>query len=117
MAFLALVFLAVGPEAALAAAGAAAGLAIGAEAQYSFIRKPDWRLYSLLGMGFYTSTSSDSAKPGNRIANPFRLGLGLGYEWFASDQFVVSLAGALTYFPNTSEFLPTPEVGLFWYFR
>lgn len=90
---------------------------IGGEAQYSFIRKPDWRLYSLLGMGFYSSTTSDSARPGNRIANPFRLGLGLGYEWFASDQFVVSIGGALTYFPNTSEFLPTPEVGLYWYFR
>jgi hypothetical protein len=90
---------------------------IGAEAQYSFIRKPDWRLYSMLGMGFYSSTSSDSAKPGNRIANPFRMGLGLGYEWFASDQFVISIGGALTYFPTTSEFLPTPEVGMFWYFQ
>jgi hypothetical protein len=90
---------------------------IGGEAQYSFIRKPDWRLYSLLGMGFYSSTTNDTTRPGNRIANPFRLGLGLGYEYFASDQFVISLSGALTYFPNTSEFLPTPEVGMFWYFQ
>ncbi len=90
---------------------------IGGEVQYSFIRQPDWRLYSMLGMGFYTSTSDDTTKPGNRIANPFRMGLGIGYEWFASEQFVVSLGGALSYFPSTAEFLPTPEVGLFFYFR
>ena len=90
---------------------------IGGEVQYSFIRQPDWRLYSMLGMGFYTSTSDDTTKPGNRIANPFRMGLGIGYEWFASEQFVVSLGGALSYFPSTGQFLPTPEVGLFFYFR
>jgi len=90
---------------------------IGAEAQYSMIRNPDWRLYSLLGMGYYNSTTDDTARPGNRIANPFRTGLGIGYEWFAGDQFVISIAGALTYFPSTGEFLPTPEAGLFFYFR
>ena len=90
---------------------------VGGEVQYSFIRNPDWRLYSLLGMGVYSSTTDDTTKPGNRIANPFRTGLGIGYEWFAGDQFVVSIAGALTYFPTTGEVLPTPEVGFFFYFR
>lgn len=90
---------------------------IGGEAEYAFIRKNDWRLYSLLGMGFYSSRTDDTTRPGNRIANPFRIGLGLGYEWFAGEQFVIALSGALTYFPTTSEFYPTPQAGFFFYFR
>jgi hypothetical protein len=90
---------------------------IGAEGQYSFIRQNDWRLYSLLGLGYYSSHTSDTAYPGNRIANPFRLGLGIGYETFIGQQFVFSIAGALTYFPTTSEVFPTPEAGFYFYFR
>ena len=90
---------------------------IGGEVQYSLIRNPDWRLYSLLGMGYYSSTTDDTTKPGNQIANPFRTGLGIGYEWFVGRQFVVSIAGALTYFPKTGEVLPIPEIGFFFYFR
>jgi hypothetical protein len=90
---------------------------IGAEGQYAFIRQNDWRLYSLLGLGYYSSHTSDTAYPGNRIANPFRLGLGIGYETFIGQQFVFSIAGALTYFPTTGEVFPTPEAGFYFYFR
>lgn len=90
---------------------------IGGEGQYSLIRNPDSRMYALLGMSYYSSTTDDTTRQGNRIANPFRTGLGIGYEWFAGRQFVVSISGALTYFPSTGEVLPTPQVGFFFYFR
>jgi hypothetical protein len=90
---------------------------IGGEAQYSFARRDDWRLYSVLGMGYYTSTTSDTAFPGNRIAEPFRLGLGVGYEWFVGEQFTLDGALALTYFASTSKFLPTPRFAMHFYFR
>jgi hypothetical protein len=90
---------------------------IGAEVQYGFNRTASGRLYSLLGMGYYGTWSDDSTKPGNVIANPFRIGIGLGYEYFTSPNFVIALSGAITYFPNTSEFFPLPEIGFFYYFK
>lgn len=90
---------------------------IGGEIQYAFDRGSSGRLYSMLGLGFYSSTSDKPEKPGNRIANPFRTGLGIGYEWFTSEKVVVSLSGAITYFPSTGEVYPLPELGLFYYFR
>jgi hypothetical protein len=89
---------------------------IGGEVQYAFSRSDAGRLYSLLGMGFYGTWAEDTAR-GNVIANPFRIGIGIGYEYFTSPNFVISFAGAITYFPNTSEFFPLPEVGFFYYFR
>lgn len=91
---------------------------VGGEAQYGLIRKNDNRLYALLGMGLYSSTlKSDTTDRGNVIANPFRVGLGLGYEYFTSQNFVIAISGAITYFPTTSEVYPLPEIGFFWYFR
>ncbi len=90
---------------------------IGGEVQYAFDRNADGRLYSLLGVGFYSSRSDDETKPGNRIANPFRAGLGVGYEWFTTRSLVVSISGALTYFPSTGEVYPLPELGMYYYFR
>jgi hypothetical protein len=90
---------------------------VGIEGQYGFIRNRDERFYALLGGGLYSSTSSDTTLPGNRIANPFRFGFGFGYEYFLSRQFVMSLSGALSVFPSTGEVLPTPEIGFFFYFR
>ena len=90
---------------------------IGAEGQYAFARGDDGRLFAVLGAGYYLTDDADSTKPGNRIANPFRAGLGIGYEWFTSRNFVLSLSGTITYFPTTSEFLPLPEFGMYYYFR
>jgi hypothetical protein len=90
---------------------------IGGEIQYAFDRGANGRLYSLLGFGYYDSHSDKPEKPGNRIANPFRTGIGIGYEWFTSEKVVVSLSGAITYFPSTGEVYPLPELGFFYYFR
>lgn len=90
---------------------------IGGELQYAFSRNRSGRVYGLFGVGYYDTGYQDTAFSGNAIANPIRLGLGLGYEYFTSPNFVISLSGAITYFPTTSEFFPLPEIGFFYYFR
>lgn len=91
---------------------------VGAEGQYSFIRKRDHRLYGVLGMSLYSSVErDDTTDRGNVVANPFRLGLGVGYEWFPGEDFAMHIAGALTYFPETKEFLPIPGIGFHFYFH
>jgi len=90
---------------------------VGGELQYGFVRHPDARFYAMLGAGFYSSTTSDTAKPGNRIANPFRFGLGIGYEWFASRNLAFDIAGAIHVFPSTGEVYPLPKAGFTVYFR
>lgn len=90
---------------------------IGGELQYAFSRTNSGRLYSLFGLGYYDTSYQDTAYSGNAIANPFRTGLGIGYEYFTSPNFVISLSGAITFFPTTGEFFPVPELGLFYYFK
>ncbi|MBC8145485.1 MAG: hypothetical protein H7X80_07855 [bacterium] len=91
---------------------------IGGELQYSFSRNRSGRLYSLLGFGYYSTGYQDTAfGDGNAVANPFRTGIGIGYEYFTSPNFVISLSGAITFFPSTSEWFPIPEVGFFYYFK
>jgi hypothetical protein len=88
---------------------------IGAEGQYAFIRDADSRFYSLLGAGFYTS--SMDGREGNVIRDPFAMELGFGYEYFTSRNFVISLSGGISWFPETSKVYPLPQVGFFFYFR
>lgn len=90
---------------------------LGAEVQYSFVREQDNRFYAILGLGYYSSTTEDAAFPGNRIANPFRMGVGIGYEWFLNRRFALSPSLSITYFPTTSQVIPIPQVGLFMYFK
>jgi hypothetical protein len=91
---------------------------IGGELQYSFNRNRSGRLYSLLGVGYYDTGYQDTTYgDGNAVANPFRIGLGIGYEYFTSPNFVISLSGAITFFPTTGEWFPIPEVGFFYYFK
>lgn len=89
---------------------------VGVEGRYDLIRKKDWQLYALLGMSYYSSELRDDKeaeeKPGNRVANPFRLGTGIGYGFYAGDQFIISLSGALTVFPTTGEVLPIPQLSM-----
>ena len=90
---------------------------VGGELQYAFSRNNSGRLYSLLGLGYFDTSYQDTAYSGNAIANPFRIGVGIGYEYFTSANFVISISGAITYFPTTSEFFPIPQLGFFYYFR
>lgn len=90
---------------------------VGGEVQYAFTRGSSGRLYSLLGMGYYHTGSDREDLPGNRIANPFRIGIGVGYEYFTTRNIVLAFSGAITYFTSTSEFFPVPQFGFFYYFR
>lgn len=91
---------------------------IGGEVQYSFSRNNSGRLYGLLGFGYYDTGYQDTAYgDGGAVANPFRTGIGIGYEYFTSPNFVISFSGAITFFPNTNEWFPIPEVGFFYYFK
>lgn len=90
---------------------------IGGELQYAFSRNNSGRLYSLLGMGYFDTSYQDTSYSGNAIANPFRIGLGIGYEYFTSPNFVISISGAITLFPTTGEFFPVPQLGFFYYFK
>lgn len=89
----------------------------GIEGQYAFTRRNDSRFYGIVGFGYYSSVRSDSAASENVIAEPFRVGLGAGYEWFTGDQFAWHIAAALSFMPATSTFFPLPEAGFHFYFR
>lgn len=90
---------------------------IGVEGQYSFVQSNSGRLYGLVGMGYYGTWSDRPDLTGNVIESPFRMGIGVGNEFFVSPNFVFALSGAIAYFPRTSEFFPLPEIGLFYYFK
>lgn len=90
---------------------------IGAEAQYAFASNRSGRLYSLLGFGYYDTGYQDTAFSGNAVANPFRFGFGIGYEAFTTPNLALAASLAITFFPVTEEFIPIPQLGLFYYFK
>lgn len=89
----------------------------GLEGQYNFAKGSVGRLYGLGGFGYYLSTSSDSLKPGNRVAEPFRTGLGVGGDLLLADNFAVDGALAFHWFVATGKVLPLPTFGFHYYFR
>lgn len=90
---------------------------IGLEWQYSFTQGEVGRLYGLAGMGYYLTTKSDTAKPGNRIAEPFRLGMGVGGDLYMIGDLAVDGSLAFHWFTATGKVLPLPSIGFHYYFR
>ena len=90
---------------------------IGVEGQYAFSKGSVGRLYGLLGSGYYLTTKSDTAKPGNRIAEPFRIGLGVGGDLLASKNFAFDGSLAFHWFVASGKVLPLPSIGFHYYFR
>jgi len=90
---------------------------VGAEGQYAFTQGDVGRLYGLVGLGYYLSDREDTTKPGNRIASPFRLGAGVGYEWFTTRNISFNVALGFTWFVEESKVWPLPELGFHYYFR
>lgn len=94
---------------------------MGLEAQYAFDRNDNGRLYGLLGFGYFDSARQDSAAkyPGNRIAEPVRIGLGPGYEWFLSKRSVLSISLPISILlgGDKTKVFPIPQIGFFYYFR
>ena len=90
---------------------------VGVEGQYAFTQGEVGRLYGLLGTGYYLTTKSDSTKPGNRIADPFRIGLGVGGDLLVAKNFAFDGSLAFHWFTNTGKVLPLPTLGFHYYFR
>lgn len=86
---------------------------VGAEGQFDLDVMSDSRLYALLGLGYYSNGGDDDKK----LKDPFRLGLGIGYEWAISSKMVFYGSLDFTYFPDSGGFLPLPQVGIFYYFK
>ena len=90
---------------------------VGLEGQYTFTQGGTGRLYGLVGGGYYLTTRSDTARPGNRIAEPVRVGLGVGGDILASKNFAFDGSLAFHWFVATGKVLPLPTVGFHYYFR
>lgn len=90
---------------------------IGVEGQYTFTQGEVGRLYGLVGGGYYLTTKSDTTKPGNRIAEPARLGLGVGGDLYMVGNLAVDGSLAFHWFMATGKVLPLPSIGFHYYFR
>lgn len=91
---------------------------IGGEGQFAFAQGDGGRLFGLVGLGYYSSTSDKPEKPGNRIASPVKVGLGIGYEWFLSHSLTLDLSAPLvTWFIEEEKVLPTVSASMHYYFK
>lgn len=97
---------------------------VGAEGQYDFDWRERSRFYGFIGFGYYTNgedelTLADGTwEPGKddpRLKSPFRAGIGIGYEWDLSNVLIFSASVAFTYF-SEGQFLPLPQLGLYYMF-
>lgn len=91
---------------------------VGGEFQYSFSSGSTDHLYGLAGLGYYYSSTSDTTS-GNELERPFRIGFGVGYEWFVSSNLVFNINLPITFFlgGDKAQILPLPQVGLLYYFQ
>lgn len=96
----------------------------GAEGQYDFDWRERSRFYGFIGFGYYTNGEEELTEaagtwaPGKedpRLKSPFRAGLGIGYEWDLSNVLIFSASVAFTYF-SEGQFLPLPQLGLYYMF-
>ena len=86
---------------------------VGAELQYQFDNSLDSRLYGVGGFGFYGNSEGTTD---NTLSGPFRIGIGVGYETFISRAAAIDFEGILTIFSDKTV-LPTPQIGICYYFR
>lgn len=86
---------------------------VGAEFQYQFDNSLDSRLYGVGGFGYYAN--SEGTKD-NTLSGPFRIAFGVGYETFISRAAAIDFEGVLTIFSDKTV-LPTPQIGICYYFR
>jgi hypothetical protein len=88
----------------------------GFEGQFDFDVMKQSRFYGLAGFGVY-STGTDDSTSEAKLKAPVRLGLGIGYEWAMNNKMVFYIDLMFTYFAKESDFLPLPQIGMFYYFR
>lgn len=89
---------------------------IGAEAQFTLNASPDSRLYAMLGSGYHADMRDTG---GNQLKQPFRLGIGPGYEVFISRQFAIGAELPITIFFGGENVvvLPLPQLQAMFYFN
>lgn len=94
---------------------------LGAEMQYLLDNGPDSRFYALVGSGVYHVGNTDSNNvTSNKLSHPFRVGLGLGYEYFVSPKAAFSLELPIVVFIPSgdlrAEVYPFPQLQFLYYF-
>lgn len=90
---------------------------LGLEAQYLLDQAFDHRFYALGGVGYYFHAND---LKDNTLSAPFRIGVGIGYEWFFSPKACLAAEVPITFFPNDGgkmTILPLPQLQLMFYFR
>ncbi|MBL0173856.1 MAG: hypothetical protein IPP94_01075 [Ignavibacteria bacterium] len=84
----------------------------GIEGQFDFDVMGRSRFYGYLGTGYYSYKGKDSVD----LNGPWRLGIGVAYEWSVSKKLIFNASGAITYFSDGTV-LPLPQIGLWYYFN
>ncbi len=97
---------------------------VGAEGQFDFDARGLSRFYGYLGFGYYENGAVDDEKTTDKdereedkLKSPFRIGLGVAYEWPVSSKMVFNVNAAFTWFTGDGTILPLPQVSLFYYFK
>jgi hypothetical protein len=98
-----------------------APFSIGAEGQFDFDARGLSRFYGYIGLGYYSLNKEDDEgtaedESADDLAGPFRLGLGIAYEWPLSSKIIFNANIGFTYFSDGA-FWPAPQFGLFYYFN
>ncbi|HUL44125.1 MAG TPA: hypothetical protein VLY03_07180 [Bacteroidota bacterium] len=83
---------------------------IGGEVQFDMTRGDRSRFFADASTGYFYSGDG-----GNTLAGPYRLGLGLGWEWGNFDPMNMSAELLFTYFSDGT-ILPLPQVAIHYYF-
>ena len=84
----------------------------GGSVQYDLTLSNTYRLYTLLGAGYYYYGDST-----NDLKSPGRFGLGVGYEIPFSKSIALSADIMITLFAPSGDILPLPSIGMLVFFK
>jgi hypothetical protein len=84
----------------------------GASIQYDLTLSNTYRLYALMGAGYYYYGDST-----NELKSPGRFGLGVGYEIPFSKSIAISADLMITVFEPEGDILPLPLIGVLVFFK
>lgn len=97
---------------------------IGIEGQYDFDSDGRSRFYGFVGCGYYSNgheapklTENGQYEDEERLAAPFRLGVGAAYEISLSRKLVFTPSLGFTWFVRDGDFWPLPQLALHYYFN
>ncbi len=97
---------------------------VGLEGQYDFDSDGRSRFYGFVGCGYYSNgheapklTDNGLYEDEERLASPFRLGLGAAYEISLSRKLVFTPSLGFTWFVRDGAFWPIPQAALHYYFN